>query len=92
MGGLADKANRSVPDKEAAQKGMDSVIADRQGAMKAYHVPSAHAYGDPAADVNRFAHVFTADYIDPKTGEKSLVITETQSDWAREGRSKGYKE
>ena len=54
--------------------------------------PRAHAYGDPAADVNRFAHLFTADYVDPVTGKKSLVITETQSDWAREGRSKGYKE
>jgi len=56
-----------------------------------YRVPSAHAYGDTAADVNRFAHVFLADYVDPKTGKKFLVVTETQSDWAREGRSKGYK-
>jgi hypothetical protein len=56
-----------------------------------YQVPPAHAYGDTAADVNRFAHVFLADYVDPKTGKKNLVVTETQSDWTREGRSKGYR-
>lgn len=63
-----------------------------KGVAAAYRVPSSHAYGDPAADVNRFAHLFTADYVDPVTGKKSLVITETQSDWARTGRSKGYSD
>jgi hypothetical protein len=58
----------------------------------AYTVPSGHAYGDPAADVNRFAHVFLADYVDPKTGKKSLVVTELQSDWAAAGRKGGYIE
>lgn len=76
----------------AAQNTRQGAIDLSQGLSRGqFQVPSSHGYGDPAADVNRFAHVFTADYVDPKTGKKSLVITELQSDWAAKGRGEGYK-
>ena len=55
---------------------------------EAFRVSGVHAYGDQAADVNRFAHMFLTDAeID---GKKYLVVTELQSDWAQKGRKEGY--
>ena len=64
---------------------------DSPGKMEqAFQVPSSHAYGDPAADVNRFAHIFMDDRV--IDGKKYLTIWELQSDWGQEGRKKGYRQ
>ncbi len=56
----------------------------------AFRVPSAHSYNDPAADVNRFAHIFMDDRV--IDGKKYLTVWELQSDWAQKGRREGYKD
>jgi hypothetical protein len=50
----------------------------------------AHSTGDPTADVNRIFHAFTFDQV--INGKKYLTIAELQSDWAHEGRTKGYSD
>ena len=57
---------------------------------EAFRVSGVHAYGDPAADVNRFAHMFLSDA--EINGKKYLVVTELQSDWSALGRKEGYRE
>jgi hypothetical protein len=64
-----------------------------------YIVPAAHGYKDNDADINRILHMrmndrnishpaFTANR-HPST--KALNIEELQSDWAQQGRSRGFK-
>ena len=53
-----------------------------------FRVPSGHQTGDPTADINRVFHAFTFDQVINR--KKYLTIAELQSDWAHEGRTKGY--
>ena len=61
------------------------VTADAAGA---YKVPSAHSMGDKA-DINRLAHIRFNERTGPN-GERVLFIEEIQSDWAQEGKKKGF--
>ena len=54
-----------------------------------FRVPGAHAYGEEAADVNRFAHVFTFDLT--IGGKKTLVLWELQNDWNMARRKQAAK-
>ena len=57
-----------------------------------YIVPGGHSYGDNAADINRVLHMRMNDM--PFTyhpNKKALNIEELQSDWAQQGRSRGFK-
>ena len=66
----------------------DALIAHVSGFGENFRVSGVHAYGDQAADVNRFAHMFLTDA--EINGKKYLVVTELQSDWAQKGRKEGY--
>lgn len=54
-----------------------------------YTVPSAHRV-NPEADTNRLAHIFVDDRMDAQ-GNKTLFVQELQSDWAQQGRERGFK-
>lgn len=54
-----------------------------------YRVPQLHRYGDRKSDYNRLAHVRFNDRTDAD-GNRVLFIEEIQSDWAQEGRKKGF--
>ena len=69
---------------------VDAIQQGRSAGEGNFQVPSSHAYGDPAADVNRFAHIFMDDRV--IDGKKYLTIHELQSDWAAGGRKEGYNE
>ena len=56
-----------------------------------YLVPGAHQYGDTASDVNRLLHIRMNDRTDA-IGDKVLFIEEIQSDWAQEGRKRGFNQ
>jgi hypothetical protein len=53
-----------------------------------FTVPSAHSVS-PEADKNRLAHIFLDDRTDAE-GKKVLFVQEMQSDWAQQGRDKGF--
>ena len=55
-----------------------------------YKVPQGHRMGDDA-DINRLLHLRMKDRVDPD-GRKVLHLEEMQSDWAQEGRKKGFAE
>jgi hypothetical protein len=54
-----------------------------------YRVPQLHRYGDRKSDYNRLAHVRFNDRTDVD-GNRVLFIEEIQSDWAQEGRKRGF--
>jgi hypothetical protein len=56
-----------------------------------FEVPTAHKYNDPDTDVNRIAHLRTKDRptLDDK---KALFLEELQSDWAQQGRDRGFRQ
>jgi len=53
-----------------------------------FTAPSAHSVS-PEADRNRLAHIFLDDRTDAQ-GKKVLFVQEMQSDWAQQGRDKGF--
>jgi hypothetical protein len=53
-----------------------------------FTAPSAHSVS-PEADRNRLAHIFLDDRMDAE-GKKVLFVQELQSDWAQQGRDKGF--
>lgn len=70
--------NSLVDLEKEVKEGSKRVMAI--GRVPSFEVPSSHAYGDPAADVNRFAHIFVDDRI--IDGKKYLTIWEgPQDDW-----------
>ena len=67
----------------------DAVMKARD--IAEYRVPQPHRYGKREADYNRLAHVRFNDRVDAD-GNKVLFVEEIQSDWAQEGRKKGFAE
>jgi hypothetical protein len=53
-----------------------------------FTAPSAHSVS-PEADKNRLAHIFLDERKDAK-GNNVLFVQELQSDWAQQGRDKGF--
>jgi hypothetical protein len=53
-----------------------------------FTAPSPHSVS-PEADANRLAHIFLDERKDAK-GDKVLFVQELQSDWAQQGRDKGF--
>jgi len=74
--------------KEAEEFSGDADMVTEWAGPESYQVPSAHSYGEKAADVNRFAHIRVNDRVGPNS-EKVLFVEEIQSDWAREARNMG---
>jgi hypothetical protein len=71
-------------DRNAAKT--ESMLRDKQ---TNFTVPSAHSVS-PEADKNRLAHIFLDDRTDAE-GKKVLFVQELQSDWAQQGRDKGFE-
>jgi hypothetical protein len=65
-----------------------SLIDKREKAGAAFTASSAHAVS-PEADKNRLAHIFLDDRTDAE-GKKVLFVQELQSDWAQQGRDRGF--
>ena len=65
-----------------------NLIGRREKAGAAFSVPSSHSVS-PEADRNRLAHIFLDDRTDAE-GKKVLFVQELQSDWAQQGRDKGF--
>lgn len=55
----------------------------------AYKSPPAHQYGDTASDTNRLVHMRIGERM--VDGKRVMHVFEIQSDWAAEGRKKGFK-
>jgi hypothetical protein len=65
-----------------------SPIGKPQKAGAAFTAPGAHSVS-PEADANRLAHIFLDERKDAK-GDNVLFVQELQSDWAQQGRDKGF--
>lgn len=78
-------------NEESLRKGYEQYVSfgSPYNMRNAFNVPSGHAYGDTAADVNRFAHIFMDDRV--IDGKKYLTVWEMQSDWAAKGRREGFQ-
>jgi hypothetical protein len=64
------------------------LISKRERVGAAFTAPRSHSVS-PEADTNRLAHIFLDDRTDAE-GKKVLFVQELQSDWAQEGRKKGF--
>jgi hypothetical protein len=65
-----------------------NVIRPANAPSPLYTVPPVHRVS-PEADTNRLAHIFLDDRTDAE-GKKVLFVQELQSDWAQQGRDKGF--
>ena len=66
----------------------DIKIEKNKDSEPSYKSPQAHQYGDTASDTNRLVHMRIGERM---IGEqRALHVYEIQSDWAKEGRDKGF--
>jgi len=72
----------------AEQSEYFSLISKRERVGAAFTAPRSHSVS-PEADTNRLAHIFLDDRTDAQ-GNKTLFVQELQSDWAQEGRNRGF--
>lgn len=72
----------------AEQSEYFSLISKRERVGAAFTAPRSHSVS-PEADTNRLAHIFLDDRTDAQ-GNKTLFVQELQSDWAQQGRDRGF--